>query len=62
MIQLRFILKNGKKILQFRCIPLQIGESSCGDLVLEPQPPVSMKMEKNWTDWEDVPLVVEDPE
>lgn len=57
MIEMRFIIREGQKVLQYRTVPVRIGEASCGDWVIEPQPPVSMNMENNWTDWEDVPLV-----
>lgn len=58
MIDLRFIECNGKKVLQWRQIMLQIGWAKCDDQpVIQPVGPVSLLAEKNWSEWEDVPLV-----
>lgn len=59
MIELRWIKRNGEKILQARVVPCNIAESTCGDMIIEPQGPISLRMEDNWTEWEDVSLVEE---
>lgn len=56
MIDLRFVVRDGKRILQLREVVCQIGWSK-GDEhpVIQPRSPISLIGEKNWTSWEDVP-------
>lgn len=61
MIDLRFVSRDGKSVLQVRYIPLQIGWSTSDDRpVIEPKGPLSLRSESNWTEWEDVPVVREE--
>lgn len=60
MIEFRFVRRFGELILQERHINLQIGWSKCDDTpVIQPQSPISLVAEKNWTRWKDVPVVEE---
>lgn len=62
MIDLRFIERDGRKILQWRQVRCQIGWSK-GDEhpVIQPVGPISFMAEKNWTPWADVPVEMEVP-
>lgn len=55
MIDLRFVEREGKRVLQWRKIALQIGWSKGDDTpVIQPANPISLRPEKNWSEWEDV--------
>ncbi len=61
MIDLRFILREGEKVLQWRSMPTNIAWSVSDDKpYLKPvgasPSGLSICMERNWTEWEDVPL------
>lgn len=56
MIDLRFVERDGRRILQWRQVPCQIGWSKGDDHpVIQPRTPISLVSEKNWTPWADVP-------
>lgn len=61
MIELRFIIRDNQKILQWRQIPCRISWTRIdSDPYIEPvgaRNSLSLKMKENWTKWEDVPLV-----
>lgn len=62
MFQLRQFVGNddAPPRLQFRYIPSNINWLPSDDRpVFSPQEPLSINMEKNWTEWQDVPVVFE---
>jgi hypothetical protein len=57
MIDLRFIERDGKRVLQWRQVGCQIGWSKCDDKpVIQPKEPIYLTAENNWGPWQDVPF------
>lgn len=61
MIDLRFVKRDGIRILQWRYININTEIKWVDDeAVVSLASPISLIMEKNWSEWEDVPIVTSD--